>query len=473
MCATRFGGETVESVHWYLLPFLEWIVEQWDPMLHEERVPNRNAADNSLESLNRTREAPLSASEEKALAWEQTWHDWCARHCIDASRQGGLFPRVAFRRWRDRVEISWDTTDAAAYPAGFRFVDASGVARLPREIVASALYSTLCDAAAYLRDTCPDSERIVALCEGIERLKRPSERRFAWLFGLGASLPEMLESLARVRDGIHKLLADPACRTVLGDPDRDGLLLDPAPAALMFGSVAPDLDAKDRMELVRQLAEAMHGSGEDTDKGVDRLVTDEPVDEEGNAWRQGYEAAENLLEELGVRGAKAEAVDVEAILASLGVTVRNVSIEDKSIRAVAIGGRRFYPTVLLNQNHRTYGYPTGKRFTLAHELCHLLCDRSHAREVALPSGPWAPRCVEQRANAFAAMLLMPPDRLRRAIANSSAPAGSCDLILDVSRTLKASFTAVARHMCNLGMLSEDERNNLLEEALDRDRDLAN
>lgn len=67
------------------------------------------------------------------------------------------------------------------------------------------------------------------------------------------------------------------------------------------------------------------------------------------------------------------------------------------------------PLVLLNENCARHADAEGKpmrsgiRFTLAHELCHLLIDRDSGSQLALVSGPWAPKAVEQRANAFAAV----------------------------------------------------------------------
>ena len=45
--------------------------------------------------------------------------------------------------------------------------------------------------------------------------------------------------------------------------------------------------------------------------------------------------------------------------------------------------------------------------TLAHELCHLLFDRSSAVPLSVLSGTWAPPRLERVANAFAAELLIP------------------------------------------------------------------
>ena len=39
LCAHREDGEQVDSVHWYLLPLIEWFADNWNPLLHEERLP--------------------------------------------------------------------------------------------------------------------------------------------------------------------------------------------------------------------------------------------------------------------------------------------------------------------------------------------------------------------------------------------------------------------------------------------------
>ena len=46
--------------------------------------------------------------------------------------------------------------------------------------------------------------------------------------------------------------------------------------------------------------------------------------------------------------------------------------------------------------------PRAQRFTLAHELCHMLHDRSYGARLAIASGPWAPWGIEKRANALLA-----------------------------------------------------------------------
>ena len=49
----------------------------------------------------------------------------------------------------------------------------------------------------------------------------------------------------------------------------------------------------------------------------------------------------------------------------------------------------------------------GARFTLAHELCHLLLDTKGSLPVAEVLGGSVPNAPEERANAFAAEFLLP------------------------------------------------------------------
>ncbi len=155
LCAHLEEGERIESVHWYLLPLLEWLTANWNPLLHEERPPVRNAADSAWECLQLTRFPPLAVEEQpfEASVWEKTWHSWWLRHSIRAARQGGLFPDVVFRRRRDQIEISWGETSAMGSPDHFQFLESSrGSAEFPPKLVAESLYDVLHQGVQYLHD---------------------------------------------------------------------------------------------------------------------------------------------------------------------------------------------------------------------------------------------------------------------------------------------------------------------------------
>ena len=184
-------------------------------------------------------------------------------------------------------------------------------------------------------------------------------------------------------------------------------------------------------------------------------------------WDQGYKLAEEALDELAVTRDIAEAVDLDGLIRRLGVSLQEIELGDRSIRGVAIGGDAYRPTIVLNSRHKTNQYPSGRRFSIAHELCHLLFDRGYVREVALPSGPWAPRDVERRANAFAAMILMPPGRISAVAATIPDNPSSPEFIQAICTRLQTSFSAAVEHMHNLGLLTDEDRDMLRDEAADR------
>jgi hypothetical protein len=51
LCAHIDQGESLQSVHWYLLDLLEWVAFNWDALFHEERLPNRNASETAVASM--------------------------------------------------------------------------------------------------------------------------------------------------------------------------------------------------------------------------------------------------------------------------------------------------------------------------------------------------------------------------------------------------------------------------------------
>ena len=132
---------------------------------------------------------------------------------------------------------------------------------------------------------------------------------------------------------------------------------------------------------------------------------------------------------------------------------------------MSIAGPRHRPGIIVNSNHAANGHPSGYRFTLAHELCHLLFDREAGRRLAIASGPWAPRDVERRANAFAAMLLMPTSLVQQAVATLSAPVATVEGVREVASRLRAGRSAVLNHLKNLGFIDEVDQQRIEDQAL--------
>ncbi len=452
ICLHAEEGETVESVHWYLLPLLEWLSSNWEFLLHEERLPARNAEADAWASLQATRFAPGGLDAPAAESWEDDWHSWWTRHAIQSCRSGGLFPNAVIRRWRDRIEISWGPARNAGCPDHYQFLAPRGLARLAPSDVARPLHEVLAEAAGFLRGRAPDSARLEALVQAVEAIKTTDPgKRLGIQAGLGNIWEQVVAALADVGEDVRQ--------AILGTEDTPLAVEQPCQAVLMFGSVSPTVEAQDVEVLTRCLVD-LHASEEESEE-LRRLERDVPVHEaQGLSWEQGYRLAEETLEQLGLPEGAAERTSVKDVLERLGVHKGDIELADRQIRAVAVAGLAHRPAVLLNRNHGTHQHAPARRFTLAHELCHVLFDRAYGRRLALASGPWAPRDIEKRANAFAAMLLMPPELIRKALRRLSAPETEREGILQLAGILGTSFTSTLEHLCNLGFIDETDRERL-------------
>ena len=470
LCAHLEEGERIDSVHWYLLPIIEWFVRNWNPLLHEERLPVRNDGDTAWTSLRATRFPPpaIENDEEKASEWEAAWQNWWARHAIRSASEGGLFPDIILRRVRDSVEVSWGPAPGEGTPYHFSFLESEkGATRLPPHQVAEPLHEVMSSASEYLLSLNPDDHRLKTLCKDLQALQSQASPgpRLMWLAGLGMDEDTVRTGWQRIRGSLSKVVEAPR-RAMLDVPDESPLvIIGSCHAALMFGSLAPDVSKEDVEALARTMVELYSPEGErETIRAICRSA---PVEESGStSWSQGYELAEELHEWLDMRFVTEDSVHVRRMIKHLGVTAGELKLSDEKIRGVAVVGPQHRAGVFVNTRHEANAYLSGTRFTLAHELCHLLFDREAGSRLAMASGPWAPRDVERRANAFAAMLLMPRDLVQRTVSTVTVRLDTVEGIGQVANRLRAGFLATLRHLTNLGFIDETEQERIQNE---RDR----
>ncbi len=460
LCAHVDGGETLQFSHWYLLPILEWLSANWDPLLHEERPPT------AMPSIRTAAEAGGMASamaldpsgDVGALANREGQWEWDQRHALRTARDGGIVPDVRFRRLRDQVEISWTATRLAG-AEGIDFLSHDGTEYAAPGAVAEPLYEVLACAAEWLQKRLPTSERCNALVDSVGALRsvERTEERTAWIAGLGTAWDCIHARWREFRD-LGKSLGSPeAFEAVFGTQRSNGVVLEGScGAALLFGSASPTITGEDAKELARLLLDAYEPSPVD---GLADLAFDEPIDPLLQPWRHGYLLADDLLDQIGDECVGSR-VDVEALLDEWDVNLSEVDLDDPDLRAVAFVGSEHAPSIVLNSNHRSADSAQARRFTLAHELCHLLHDRSQGARLAMASGPWAPKAIEQRANAFAAWLLMPPDSLNSAIASAGSPIDSPESVSAVAGRLDVSKATLVEHLYNLGYIHEEARDEL-------------
>jgi Zn-dependent peptidase ImmA (M78 family) len=457
ICAHVEEGEVVDGVHWYLLPLLEWFAANWNPMLHEERFPVRNAGSDAVESLYRTRFAPPGLPEERAMQHDEDWFEWRQRHGLHAARDGGLFPEIFFRRFEDEIEISWSNRAPLGSPDGFAFLVPHGRAMLDPAAVAQPLFGVLRSATEHLVNVAR-SERLEALHLAVKDLNKQQKQRTSrldWLFDL-----RVAETGTESWDAVKRLFAGTTARIrrAVVEPEGSGLVLrGSSHAVLLFGSVAPEIAEVDARQLAQQLVDRFDDAG-------DSPVLEELVEVatsanlEGLPWEQGYELAD-LVRQV-VLESLPPTTDIHDVFEAVGIGIDAITLTDPRIRGIAIAGPQHRPAALVNQSHPRNQSDEGRRFTLAHELCHLILDRRIGRKLAVASGPWAPIEIEQRANAFAAYFLMPPDEIQAVLAELDQELATHEGIRAVAERFGTSPRATLEHLHNLGWLDEFERDTL-------------
>ena len=449
LCAHREYSESSDGAHWYLLPLLEWFAREWDPLLHEERLPIKIRGVDAAHSMRQTRFAPRSRSAGAAASWEEEWYAWWQRHALRAARSGGLFPNVVFRRWRDRVEISWDATPLPGVPREVSFEAAGGTARLEPHLVAEPLHDVLSATSLYLLECVPSSSRVAALRRSVEQLTLPARTtsRYAWLAGLGHDRDAVVASWRRIEERLSD--ASETVRSTLFGSGATGLVVTRGPAAAqMFGSVSPEVADEDVAVILGLMAELVDPQGEE--EALIGLVVDVPVDLELGPGEHGHVLAVQTLSRLGIE--QSGWIDIESILTKLGVRTPTVSMTDRTIRGLATAGGGLAPAAAVNESYPWQSHEV-RRATLAHELCHLLFDRGVGKPLAVASGPWAPLDVEQRANAFAAMFLMPPAAVAEVVSETDAP-HDWQTIGTIAKHFRTSRSLTLEHLHNLGYVRE-------------------
>lgn len=463
LCAHREEGESIDSVHWYLLPLLEWFARNWDPLFHEERLPAKNAGSTAWESLHNTRFPPraIEDDESKVSEWEGAWQAWWFRHAILSAREGGLFPDIVFRRLRDQIELSWGPAAIVGMPEHFRFTELDKRnACLPLSLVVEPLHKVLLQAGEYLSTLMPNSMRIEDLKRGLQSLKEDGEsseeaqeQRLAWLAGLGTSEQGMRAGWRRAKESLSDV--DERLRRAWLKTEKTPLALSGScHAALMFGSLAPDVSTPDVQKLARAAVNLYDTQGKS--EKMRAICQAVPIEESSHPWDQGYNLAEEVHERVENDFCEGGFVDVEGLIEAQGFHIGNIELSDKRVRGVAIAGPQHKPGIFVNKHHASNNDEAGRRFTLAHEFCHLLFDRDIGRALAVASGPWAPRAIERRANAFAAMLLMPTSLLKRTLSRLTVEVATREGVDNVAKSLRVGRISVLRHLANLGFMDPED-----------------
>ena len=155
------------------------------------------------------------------------------------------------------------------------------------------------------------------------------------------------------------------------------------------------------------------------------------------------EQARALVEKLGL---KAPPVPVEKLAKALGVRVEYNPFDDElSGMAFLRDGK---PVIGVNANH----HPNRQRFTIAHELGHILLHRSRLDAAVLidKNKNFIPRDaisaegtdpVEVEANAFASELLMPVKLVCQVLSESTRDLHDDEYLIALAKRFRVSLAA--------------------------------
>lgn len=449
LTATLQQGEQVQAAHWYLLPVVEWLVENWAAIFYESGLPQPGAT--APAAIDRAFTAFDTASPVTFGDWRSPKRDadellelaqaWRARHCLRAGAPEAPLPDVWLRRAGDELEVSTADTPSALFDRrDVRWLHMSTSCRLPLEPAQAATEQALRAVLLELGRRQPEGRAARAL-SALDFITAPASQdtREAWLAGLDGDVDRL--------DALRQQIG-----AIFGSEPTAGAV------AMLFGSMLPTGPGD-----LRVLRDALHDAApsQGLHRALDELATEHPAGDVAALppGAAGGELGTAVYAALADDGG----VDVRAWLTRHGVVITRAELSDNRLRAVTLLHDDGRAAIVLNA-----AYPWGsrdhvERFSLAHEFGHLLYDRINARRLALASGPWAPPPIEQRASGFAAGLLMPEPLLRARYAQLAAAPQALSELDGLAASFGVGVTALARRLENLGLLAREAVEALIDQ----------
>jgi len=471
-------GEELFAAHWYLLPILEWVVARWDAIFNEQRLPDELAGTDAAQAGERVaerldRDVRAELIDIGVLDPYADWQRWFNRHALQAAAPGAVLPDLFLRRLGDKFEISLGTSRQHGILEGLTFKRGPYRAEIELEFAAKAMMDVVEGATRELSRRHPGSVRFCALAEQLDAI-RSADRRYrqmAWLAGMGEEPDRFKALVAEVEEAFaSRDDMDTADQLLTLSNHDDNLTLEAPPLALLFGALSPSITREDQSAvIVDALLTLTPGESEQRLNRTLRGISPEPhksflrgtpAGEQGSVLG---DAAWTYFQSELAHAEVAAPVDIERILRFLNIDVGKIRLSDTSIRAISLVTPNRDPRILVNSTFRRGGHERIFRFTLAHELAHLIFDRSSAAKLAIASGPWAPLALEQRANAFAAALLMPTPVIYEYVAQAREEVTDLDSVVRLATYLNVSLTSLLDRLANVGILSRWHANDLLDE----------
>ena len=432
------------SVRWYLSPVLDWLATNWVDLLHEEHFSwHERSSMPAAVACRRALDYWGLTCDPKGRGTYQQVQAWYHRHALRSAALGAIVPDLFIRRCGDHVELSWTANPPPFSHEGLTFQSGAGHVRLPVANLAQPLWGVL----QWVKESPPDlpegyREDWATLCGKIDELEQLDAGAFHRAYVPHRVLQPAKDAFEQIQR--LDLFVDRRSANELYVEEF-------SPAVAMFGGLSSALALLD----IQRLRDALVAGfpGEDSVE-LSELVAAREGLPLGTPYLDGECFASDLLGDLEQPGG-GDFVDVRAICARLEIAVEEIDFVANSIRGVALAGEGLSPKILVNLTHPYNGNDGGQRFTIGHELCHILFDRSRARRITHVSGSWAPPGIEKRANAFAAYLLMPRELIMRHFSFDTLI--RADEIGRLAGILHVNESPLVEHLFNLDLIDEVER----------------
>lgn len=427
--SVREDGSTAAGVTWYLLGLLEALERDLEPFLNEEPFPDvlaREEIGDATEWLEASDQGPIfTPTDTEYEAWFERRSEWFHRHALRFAFPGAAAPQVLLRRVFDRIEISWDNESWPAPRRDLRFVEPRGTTAVPAVEVAN----TLGRAREELR------RELAGRGVGLGPPPKRSAHPWRWLVphDLRQALQQSTETRDRLDAHAERAMVGSYCPHSLDTWVLRSVVADPPRALSLLGELSPATGKLDANLTALRAPRPPHRR--------------EP-------WREGYEAAEKLRADLGWDAAMP---DLGGELRRLGVEVRHDVELGSGAIALLVAGANDGAAVALPRSpfHAT------PPMAVASALGHLLLDAPRGVDSAHLDSPRAFWPCMARARAFGAMLLMPEQAVRDAVAARGVVDGM--LVRGLTAQFGLGSAAVTWHLKNLGYLSEEARVYLVAE----------
>ena len=366
--AVWYGKDETTGFEWTWIELLEFLAEYWLFLSIEDGAPLGIALD-TVPRMLEAAQAKIQSRGSFGSDLEEELEAYRITHDLDEALQGAIGPPLWIMR---DGESGW-------------VASASLTAKAPFEEVLKVLTDVGDFIAARLAPLV--DERAVKAVSAWRR--RESHGRLRVIEAATGYPPELVDQIEEAFYSQDERDWD--------TPHSDELL-----AAARLTGPQPPTTLTPILEAVRAVGKAdssrLDGASEDAMEVLGSAQNEAP-------FAQGYQLAKWLRSQPQITGVNGR-VNPDEVLESWQVSVKDVDLGPGDIDAIGCWGPRHGPAVLVNKA-RHDGNEGRKRATLAHEICHLLVDRSGSLPLVEVLGGRTAKHAEQRARAFAAELLAP------------------------------------------------------------------